>query len=282
MNENEKTGATAADWDNWDDIDLSDLKDDEAEESAAAEEAEEADQPEATEAEGAGTEEAAGEEEKGTDQTFTLKHLDEVREVTRDEVIALAQKGMDYDRIRQKLEDETASREALIAEKAGEAERFLQELADREKITVAELMDNVRAEVLAQTENIDISLAKERVKIMKEREALEKERTALQAGSAKDEERQQAINAFVEAYPGVEGKDIPREVWQEFERTGDLIGAYRADENRKLKEQIEALNQQLAAQQNNQKNKKRSTGSQSSDGADKTTDPIVSDWYNGS
>ena len=34
---------------------------------------------------------------------FVLKHLDDTHEVNRDEVIALAQKGLDYDRIRERL-----------------------------------------------------------------------------------------------------------------------------------------------------------------------------------
>ena len=40
---------------------------------------------------------------------FTLKHLDEVKVVGRDEVVSLAQKGMDYDRIRGKLNEAVSS-----------------------------------------------------------------------------------------------------------------------------------------------------------------------------
>ncbi len=39
------------------------------------------------------------------DQSFTLKHLDDVKTVGRDDVIMLAQKGLDYDRIRGKYEE---------------------------------------------------------------------------------------------------------------------------------------------------------------------------------
>ena len=279
MNENETMREeTAPDWDNWDDLDFSDVTD-----SAADEEQDGEDQPAEPEAEGAETTEPeAGDEAKGTDQTFTLKHLDEVREVSRDEVIALAQKGMDYDRIRQKLDDETANREAMIAERASEAEQFLQELADRRKLTVSELIDNVRAEALAADENIDFSVALGRIQNQRERAAIEKERSAMQTGKQQDEAHQKAVAAFVKAYPGVKGKDIPQSVWEEYGKTGDLVGAYRAEENRKLREQIEDLNQKLTAQENNQKNKSRSTGSQSSEGAREERDPITADWYNGS
>jgi hypothetical protein len=46
----------------------------------------------------------SGMTDSGSDQSFTLKHLSEVRTVGRDEVITLAQKGLDYDRIRGKYD----------------------------------------------------------------------------------------------------------------------------------------------------------------------------------
>lgn len=54
-------------------------------------------------------------------ELFTLKHLDEVSTVSREKVIELAQKGLDYDRVRAKLD---AARDELgelksLAEKEG-------------------------------------------------------------------------------------------------------------------------------------------------------------------
>ena len=46
-------------------------------------------------------------------ETFTLKHLGEERTVGRDEVIALAQQGMDYARIRDKLTESTSKYDEL-------------------------------------------------------------------------------------------------------------------------------------------------------------------------
>lgn len=48
-------------------------------------------------------------------ESFTLRHLGETKSVGREEVIALAQKGMDYDRIRSKLGDASRELEALRA-----------------------------------------------------------------------------------------------------------------------------------------------------------------------
>ena len=49
-------------------------------------------------------------------ESFTLKHLDEVVSVDRGRVVELAQKGLDYDRVRSKLDsarDELAAQQRL-------------------------------------------------------------------------------------------------------------------------------------------------------------------------
>lgn len=53
-------------------------------------------------------------------ESFTLRHLGETKNVGREEVIALAQKGMDYDRIRSKLGDASRELESLRAGGTGE------------------------------------------------------------------------------------------------------------------------------------------------------------------
>ncbi len=73
----------------------------------------------------------------GSDQSFTLKHLGEVTTVGRDEVIALAQKGLDYDRIRGKYEQASAELSragvpeyAPAARRQSEIREFLAEYGD--------------------------------------------------------------------------------------------------------------------------------------------------------
>lgn len=50
-----------------------------------------------------------------SDQSFTLKHLGDVRAVGRDEVITLAQKGLDYDRVRGKYDAASAELSSMRA-----------------------------------------------------------------------------------------------------------------------------------------------------------------------
>lgn len=47
--------------------------------------------------------------------------------------------------------------------------------------------------------------------------------------------------SFLSAYPDINAQDIPPEVWDDANRSGDLLGAYRAFEIRKLREELEQL-----------------------------------------
>lgn len=281
MEENTTIETSAPDWDNWDDIDLSDIVDDQAEEEPA--EPAEADQPETEEAaEAETTEPEETVEEPTADQPFVLKHLGESREYSREEVTTLAQKGLDYDRIRTRLEQMTAERDANSAAES-EAQSFLEEMAKASGISVSELMDRTRAQALAEKEKIDFSVALGRVQNLNEARRLQKEKAQMEQSRVQQTEeetkRQKAIEDFAQAYPDVKATDIPRPVWEEFSKTGNLVTAYRAEENRQLKAQIESLNKKLSAKETNEKNKGRSTGSQKSAGTQEPMDPIMADWY---
>ncbi len=118
MNENTTTNTAIAEASDELFVDFSDLLETTDDDGGAVDVAEgvetddtaEADQPEAEES-GEKTETGdtaeTGAEAKESDPTFALKHLDEVKTVGRDEVVSLAQKGMDYDRIREKLDAAT-------------------------------------------------------------------------------------------------------------------------------------------------------------------------------
>ena len=112
--------------DDWDGMDFSDLEDvDAGDESENAEQGTEQTEGTQTETDGGSKDADGGEVNQQTqpkaedgdgdtaehteqgegDQTFTLKYMDEVKTVTKDEAVVLAQKGMDYDRVKQKQTD---------------------------------------------------------------------------------------------------------------------------------------------------------------------------------
>ncbi len=226
----------------------------------------------------AATVETSGEEKAQgeADQLFTLKHLDETREVDRNEVISLAQKGMDYDRKVGKLTSELA-----------EYKGFFEELAKNSGLTNEQFMDSVRAKLLVQAEKNagrQISEADAVFRVQQARANKAKaaqEAAEQQAKAAKEEAKRKSdeeIKAFVAAFPGVKVSDIPQDVWNDVQKNGDLMGAYTrhisaqtAKENAELKKKLEAL-------ENNAKNAARSTGSRKTAGSSKILDPFDEPW----
>ena len=169
-------------------------------------------------------------------QLFELKHLGETKNVNRDDVVTLAQKGMDYDRVTEKntqLENQVSEQKQQLAQLT-EHENALQELAKQSGTTVEELVENMLIAVTKSKYGIDDDgMALERVRLDRERRALDQERAAL--ATKNQEQEQQAANekwrgecfdAFAKAYPDVDPASIPNGVWEAFNRGETLVSAY--------------------------------------------------------
>lgn len=220
------------------------------------------DQPEETndaEAEQSQAEERTAED---ADQYLELKHFDEIRKVTKAEAKELAQKGMDYDRIRGKLSDA----EANLA-KLQKYEGFLNEMkGDFESID--DLINDSRARVLADKENISYEEAVNRIQTNIQKQQIEQK---LSPEAIRETMRRESLQTFLQTYPDVKPKDIPQEVWDDMNKTNNLVASYAKYEAKKLAEENKILTQ-------NAKNKARSTGSMKSSG--KTyADDIDRMWY---
>lgn len=294
-----ETDSTSAMEDDWDDIDLSDVEDDEndgAEQEETPVETE-TDTPEADQQ----TEEPGQEQQEETpeadtepaeepaEQTFDLKFLGETKTVNRDEVITLAQKGLNYDKVVAERDTTKSELEQLGGiSLLRDCKEFLEELAAESRMTVSDLMDSTRAEVLAKKEGLDNSVALQRIKLDRDRKAFEAEKARKEAErkakNEAEEKQNRDILSFVQAYPEVQPQDIPKEVWDSVHRDGiSLTAAYSAFENKKLREEVKAWKSKAETAEQNYKNQQRSTGSQSTAGVGTTTkkDPIDLDWYSG-
>ena len=291
--------------DSWDDIDLSDLTDNDADtdfdsepetdgESGdnTPEEAAEADQQTQENPETDTTPEETQKQQGQEDQLYTLKHLDETKQVTRDEVIALAQKGMDYDRIRAKYADYDSVRERAETAEAElstlrEHEEFLKEMADGR--TVEELIDDVRATALAGKLNIDHETALVRVRLDRERKQFEAEKDKAtkqeqveqsrkqaqrQQTDAKEQWKKDCFLEFAKQYPTVDPKSISGDVWAAFGNGETLVSAYS-------RIRLHELESKQAAQKQEEENAKRSTGSRQSAGKANRQDEFEALWYDG-
>ena len=272
----ELLNAINEDWDT--DVLPGDITGDEEEQEEAADNGDNADQQEAKEPQdkAAATETEPEKAEAETDQ-FELKHLDETKTVSRDEVITLAQKGMDYDRIRTKYDEL----------KAGEAQRnaheaFLKELAESAGQSVDDMIDTARARILAskaaaEGKTISEEDALAQIKQEKEKQAQEKKPEQQEKPSAeenKEAERQQSFLRFSKEFPEVKAEEIPADVWKDFaEGKGDLADLYARQENKRLKAELAAMKQ-------NEENRKKSTGSRATAGSAKKS-AFDDAWYDG-
>lgn len=205
------------------------------------------------------------------DQPFVLKHLDEVKTVNRDEVITLAQKGLDYDRTKGQL--------SQAKEQLATYEAFLKELAAPQSLTIEQLMDRTRAAMIAKRDNVSEEDAMRTLALQKREQAvadkeakLQQEQATQSAADAAKEKRAADIRAFLDTYKDVDPQKIPTEVWADVSRGMPLTAAYAKFENKQLKEKLAAMEQQA-------KNKEKSTGSVSTAGGGKKMDDWERDWY---
>lgn len=273
--------------DDWDDIDLSDVQDNDPDQDERGEETaespEEADQQkeEPVEEEEPTDENPEPEGQEEADQPiFDLKYMGEIKTVGREEVVTLAQKGLNYDRILG--ERDTAKAEVTRLQ---EYESFLQELAGPDNLSIEDLIDSTRAEVLAQKEGIDPAVALQRIKLDRDKRAFEAQKSREQADQrakqAEEERQQEDFRRFVQAYPGVKAQDIPAEVWEKVRGGVPLVTAYAQHENKQLREENAALKAKVETAEQNKKNEERSTGSQSSAGKSSKKDIFEDLWYDG-
>lgn len=295
----EMNTAFTADADDWSDITADSFTDveDDAQGAPDAETQSNDAAPEIEQNDGGQDADAAqpGENEEQQAQTdgqlFELKHLGETKNVNRDEVVTLAQKGMDYDRVTEKntqLENQVSEQKQQLAQLT-EHENALQELAKQSGTTVEELVENMLIAVTKSKYGIDDDgMALERVKLDRERRALDQERAAL--ATKNQEQEQQAANekwrgecfdAFAKAYPDVDPASIPNGVWEAFNRGETLVSAYARERNKALEAEIARMKSEQETRDRNAANAARSTGSQSSAGKTGSDEAFDALWYDG-
>jgi hypothetical protein len=220
--------------------------------------------------------EAAGEAgETDRSESFVLKHLGEERTASREEVISLAQKGLDYDRIREKWD---AVKDDVP--KLRMYEGFLKELAEARGGDVDSLIDETRTRALiaqaeARGENLAPAAAAAQAVRMRTQPAAEAP-VQPQRGEA---DQHRMIDEFLSVFGNeVQAKDIPQEVWEEAHATGDMVKPYQRYLNRKLEEENRQLQKELKAARQQQKNSARSVGSSRSEGSGVSKDPFDDGW----
>lgn len=269
-----------------DDYHIDDEADAEVNIDSESDDAQEIDAPEATEEE---TEEDSVETEEeseveteegdaGTtdaEQMFTIKVNKEERQVNLEEMTALAQKGADYDRVKEqaaqlrqantdlqaKLDGMTPNQGALdilsiVAEKGGVS---LEQLAES-------LYVNFRKSAGASED-----VAREELKsakLEKELNAYKAKQTQQQEQEANTETRvQKELEDFQAEYPDIElTEELVNKLLPDIQKGMRLTAAYRKYEKIQDAAKIAELERKLSAKAQNDKNKRSSPGSQQDSG----------------
>lgn len=215
-----------------------------------------------------------GAEAQQAAETFTLKVNKEERTVSREEVIALAQKGADYDRIKEAVEQAKTDNTALKEQNAKMQEAFdlLTALAEESKVSVPELLDVFRMNRY-KGQGLSEDAAKERVareKAERELQALKAEQQAAQAAQQKpDTDRaRRDLEEFRKAYPDVAlSKELVDSLLDDVQAGMTLTQAYQKQETARKDEKIRQLEAELEAERKNRENRASSPGPQKDSGA---------------
>jgi hypothetical protein len=273
--------------DGWDDTDTyveADQPEAEVEEPAATSEAEEegvaekqatAEEQTSSETVEQPVEDAKAEEKVDVPKTWTLQHMDEVKTVNEQEIVTLAQKGMDYDRIRGKWDE------------AKPVMELFNQFAKQAGMSVPDYVAYIRTQA-KQSQGMSEEEAKRSVEL-EDREAAVSAREEKQAAATAQQTKQSEleahrradIEAFRKTYPDAakDPKSIPQEVWEQVNKGTSLVVAYAVYDAKRARAAQAEAEQKLNATTKNQTNAARSTGSMSSSGANvKSKDPFLDGW----
>lgn len=217
--------------------------------------------------------------EKADGQKIKLKHLHEEKEYTLEETVALAQKGMDYDRIRADRDTLKASKDkesAVIdhyARMSGMTREAYLDLLDKqrdESIIQAEM-----ASVRAKHPEVGDDLAREIAEIRAEREKVKIEQAEAEKKKAEEEAKNKPWVDFVVRYPEQAKNPPSPEMMAKLQMGLTPIEAMLELEKEQKDKEIAELKDKLEAKEKNQKNKEKAVGSVASTAAKAPVDDFI-------
>ena len=214
-----------------------------------------------------------------TPRVWNLRYMDDVRQVGESDMVALAQKGLDYDRIRTRYDESKPVMELFgsFAQQAG--------------MTIPEYVAHIRTQA-KQAQGLSEPEARREV-ALEDREAVvaaaEAQRQALAsaqqseaaARQREDARRMADIQRFQEKFPDAarDPKSIPQEVWERGRSGVSLVESYEDYLLAQAETARAEAEQRAAASAQNQTNAVRTTGSMRSAGENlPSRDPFLEGW----
>lgn len=208
----------------------------------------------------------------GEPEQFILKVNKEERTVSREEVIALAQKGADYDRVKDQLAESKNTIQQMTEQygKYQSAIDALEMLASAsgasieqvvETMHLGALMKDGKTEAEAKAE-LRALKAEAQLKSAKDKESAQKSATEESKARADKE-----VAEFRKKYPSVDlSEDLCKELMPDVHAGMSLVEAYQKRELAKKDSELEEMNRRLEAERQNKKNRSTAVGSQRDSG----------------
>lgn len=190
---------------------------------------------------------------------MTVKYNGEEQGLSQDEAITYAQKGMNYDKVYGQLEQmRNDPIRRVFEEQAQRAGLSLNEYAERldqfqRESAINRLANTFMDENPDATEDIARKYAEAQYNSTLAQNEREQANSIAQEEANRQQWAMSQIEAFQRAYPDVDIRTLPQDVIDEINAGESLLSAYRAHENREMKETITALRQ-------NRYNEETSTG----------------------
>lgn len=218
------------------------------------------------------TQESAPNQEQKSD-TVQIEYMHQKREISREEAVQLAQKGMDYDRIREKWDDAKEA-VAFIDEQAKAAgmdrKAFINYL--RTEAKKSQGMSEEEAQRAVELENREAAV---QLREAEEQQRVADEQAQQNAVDAEKERRDADFRRFAAKYPDLKVESITEaipDVWERVGKGESLVEIWQEYE-------INRLKTEQAAEEQNAKNAGRSTGSMASSGGEhQKKDPWDEGW----
>ena len=258
----------------------------ETEESVVAEQ-EAAPAAEGAAVEGAGTENPnENTQEPPQEQKFTLKWNSTTKEVGINEMTELAQKGMDYDRVKGQLTSLRENHESLqktLNEQSSVVES-LKAAAEDSGMTVDQLIDSIQVGIMqgrGMTEaearaEIRANRAERKLRSMEkspaEPETMQKQEETARSTDIQERARRE-LAEFRDAYPNVQLTDeIVGKLAADTNKGMSLLNAYQKLEISRLNAELQTQKAKAAAEAKNQKNRLTAAPGQSDSGGGREKD----------
>ena len=240
--------------------------------------------PETADSEDPGEEDPAGDDgddggkqnPPGEETSFTLRVNKEDKIVTREEMFALAQKGMDYDRVKGQLteRDNTIAQIQQKLDGSQEAMELLQMISEETKMPIPQLLDQVHINMRMKKGESEAEARANIRAIKAERQIAAAQEKAKEQKPAPDDVKAKAekdIADFRQRFPNVQLDEKLLEAMKADIANGmSLADAYQKQLLAQKDAEIAELKRQAAAAEQNRNNRAKSPGSQNDVGGKRT------------